>query len=106
MLRRGSHVLGILFRQHAVSRCCNPFVLFIPRHLRTSFESFSISWYLVDIDTELAQVDLGSFNLVHQLLVRLGNIVKGKNAEAETEEKKSAKGNESPEGKLVGVTMC
>lgn len=55
---------------------------------------------LVDIDTELAEVNLGLANLLHQLLVRLGDIVKGDDAEAETEEEKGAKGDESPKGEL------
>lgn len=58
------------------------------------------SWYLVDIDTELAQVHLGLVNLVHELLVRLGDVVESKDTEAETEEEEGTKGDEGPEGKL------
>lgn len=61
---------------------------------------FRKTWYLVDVDTELAEVDLGGLDLVHQLLVRLRHVVKGKNAEAETEQKKGAERNEGPERKL------
>ena len=55
---------------------------------------------LVDIDTELAQVNLGLVNLSHELLVRVGNVVEGQDAPTKTEEGDSAEGNESPEGEL------
>lgn len=55
---------------------------------------------LVDIDAELAEVNLGLANLLHQLLVRFGDIVEGDDAEAETEEEEGAKGDESPKREL------
>lgn len=55
---------------------------------------------LVDIDAELAEVNLGLANLLHQLLVRFGDIVEGDDAETKTEEKEGAKGDESPKGEL------
>lgn len=53
---------------------------------------------LIDVNAKLPQVDLCHLNLLHQLLVRRGNIVERKDAPAETEEEQSAERNESPEG--------
>lgn len=62
---------------------------------------------LVDIDAELAQVNLGLVNLSHELLVRVGNVVEGQDAPAETEEGDSAEGNEGPEGELdTALVRC
>lgn len=62
---------------------------------------------LVDIDTELAQVNLGLVNLSHELLVRVGNVVEGQDAPAETEEGDSAERNEGPEGELdTALVRC
>jgi hypothetical protein len=55
---------------------------------------------LVHIHTQCPEILLGELDLGHQLLVSLGNIVEGENAPAETEEEKSAKGDESPEREL------
>ena len=55
---------------------------------------------LVHVNTKLPQVDLCHLNLLHQLLVRHGNIVERKDAPAETEEEHSAERNEGPEGEL------
>ena len=72
------------------------------KSLHLAFHSFvPISSYnLVDVDTQLAQILLGQVNLLHQLLVRLGNVVEGQNAPAQTEEERGAEGDESPEWKL------
>jgi hypothetical protein len=56
---------------------------------------------LVDIHAQLPQVGLGLVDLSHKLLVRFGNIVKGEDTPAETEEEESAEGDEGPEGKLI-----
>lgn len=55
---------------------------------------------LINVNTELPQVNLCQLNLLHQLLVRRGNIVEREDAPAETEEQQSAERNEGPEGKL------
>jgi hypothetical protein len=57
---------------------------------------------LVHVNAKLPEVDLGQLNLLHQLLVRRGNIVEGKDAPAETEEEECAERNEGPEGELYG----
>lgn len=62
--------------------------------------SSSASYDLVDVDTELAKVNFGQVNLLHQLFVCIGNIVEGKDAETEAEKEEGAKGDEGPEGKL------
>lgn len=54
----------------------------------------------VNVDTQLAQVDLGHVNLLHELLVRVGHVVEGEDAEAEAEEEDGAKGDEGPKGEL------
>lgn len=56
---------------------------------------------LVDSDAELSQLDLGLLNLRRELLVRVGNVVEGEDAEAESEEEVCAKGHECPEGELL-----
>lgn len=78
--------------------------LFQIKEIRLFF-FFSASYGLVDIDTELAKVDLGLVNLLHQLLVCIGNIVESKDAETEAEEEEGAKGDEGPEGKLFEVCI-
>jgi hypothetical protein len=55
---------------------------------------------LVDVDAKRAQVFLRQINLGHDLLVRLGNVVEGQNAPAETEEQVSAERDEKPEREL------
>jgi hypothetical protein len=67
------------------------------------FSSPNSSYYLVDIDSKLAQILLGQVNLPHKLLVRLGNVVEGQNAPAQTEEERRAEADESPEWQLVIV---
>lgn len=62
----------------------------------------SITWFrrLVDIDTQLPQVNLGLANLSHEFLVRVGHIVESEDTETEAEEEVCAKGDEDPEGEL------
>lgn len=60
--------------------------------------------YSVDIDAELSQISLGQVDFLHELLVRLRNVVESKNAPAETEEEDGTEGDEGPEGKLDGLT--
>lgn len=55
--------------------------------------------YSVDIDAELSQISLGQVDFLHELLVRLRNVVESKNAPAETEEEDGTEGDEGPEGK-------
>lgn len=55
---------------------------------------------LIHVNAKLPQVDLCQLNLLHQLLVRHGNIVERKDAPAETEEEQSTERNESPKGEL------
>lgn len=54
----------------------------------------------VHINAQLPQIDLGHFNLLHQLLVRIRNVVECEDAPAEAEEEERTKGNEGPEGEL------
>lgn len=53
---------------------------------------------LVDSDAELSELNLGLLNLRRELLVCVGDVVEGKDAEAETEEEVCAEGDEGPEG--------
>ena len=55
---------------------------------------------LVHINAKSPQVRLGQFDLLHELLVRLGHVVEGEDAPAEAEEEECAERNEGPEGKL------
>lgn len=55
---------------------------------------------LIDIDTELSEINLGQVNFLHKFLVRRGNIIECEDTPTETEKKESAEGDESPEGKL------
>lgn len=58
------------------------------------------TWSLVDVDATRAQVFLRQLDLGHDLLVRLGHVVEGQHAPAETEEQVGAEGDEQPEGEL------
>ena len=55
---------------------------------------------LVDIDAELAQIDLGNLNLLHQLLMRLRHVIECEDTPAEAEQQRGAKADEQPQGKL------
>lgn len=55
---------------------------------------------LVDSNAELSELNLGLLNLRRELLVCVGDVVEGKDAEAETEEEVCAERNEGPEGEL------
>jgi len=55
---------------------------------------------LVDSDAELSELNLGLLNLRRELLVCVGDVVEGEDAEAETEEEVCAEGDQSPEGEL------
>lgn len=55
---------------------------------------------LVHVDAKSPQVRLGQFDLLHELLVRLGHVVEGEDAPAEAEEEECAERYEGPEGKL------
>lgn len=73
------------------------YILFIPLvQLRHVYHAR----YLVHVNAQLPQIDLGQLNLLHELLVRRGDIVEGEDAPAETEEEERAEGNEGPEGEL------
>lgn len=65
--------------------------------------SLSVKWLngLVDIDTEVSEVSLGEIDFGHELLVSIGDVVEGHDAEAETEEQQRAEGDEGPEGELL-----
>lgn len=55
---------------------------------------------LVDIDAELAQIDLGNLNLLHQLLMRLRHVIECEDTPAEAEQQRRAEADEQPQGKL------
>jgi hypothetical protein len=58
---------------------------------------------LVDVNTQLPQLNLGLGDLSHELLVRIGDVVEGEDAEAEAEEEECAERDEGPEGELRKV---
>lgn len=60
--------------------------------------------HLVNIDTELSQLDLSLINLLHKLLVRFRNVVEGENAPSQSKEEECAKRDEGPEGELHGIS--
>lgn len=53
-----------------------------------------------NINPLLPQIHFRLINLLHQFLIRVGNIVECEDSEAEFEEEVCAKGDEGPEGKL------
>jgi hypothetical protein len=55
---------------------------------------------LVNSNAELSELNLGLLNLRRELLVCVGDVVEGEDAEAETEEEICAEGDEGPEGEL------
>lgn len=59
---------------------------------------------LVHAHAEGTEVLLRQVDLSHELLVSLGNVVEGQNAEAETEEQESAERDESPEWELMEMS--
>lgn len=84
--------------------CIDPTVI-----LHTIIFTFCLSLFqlrhvchdLVHVNAKLPKIDLGQLNLLHQLLVRCGNIVESEDAPAKTEEEERAEGNEGPEWELL-----
>lgn len=67
-------------------------------HRKVQYQS--IIRNLINLNLALAQLHLGLFNLLLQLLVRLGNVVKGKDGEAKTTEEVTSENNDRVEGEL------
>lgn len=55
---------------------------------------------LIHIHTQFAQVDLGEFDLLHELLVCGRNIIESEDAVTKAEEEEGSKGDEGPKGEL------
>lgn len=55
---------------------------------------------LIDGNAELSELNLSLLDLRRELLVCVGDVVEGKDAESEPKEEVCAEGDESPEGKL------
>lgn len=86
---------------HRSTGFINSFSCFVSSsRLRLSARDGSVR-SLVDINTELAQVRLGQVNLLHQLLVRLGDVVEGQDAPAQAEEEQGTEADEGPEWQLL-----
>lgn len=75
------------------------FVGFAVRRQPCSAQSQST---LVHRHAERAQFRLGQLNLLHELLVRRGDVVEGEDAPAEAEEQQGAEADERPERQLKG----
>lgn len=88
-------------RCSSASKCLSPTLIVCPPCLCNFYVLFQPGrQHLVNVNAQPPQIRLGHINLLHQLLVRGGDVVEGEDAPAEAEEEHSAKGDEGPEGEL------
>lgn len=57
--------------------------------------------HLVDIDLALAQLDLGQFDLLLQLRVRLGDVIEGEDRNPQSGEEVASENDKRVKGELI-----